>query len=104
MGIAKWKPDHKMIQQQKKVAAALFFHEHVVSILKMVMPKANWYDLVDSMPSKYGQIPAASRIRCKDIRALRLTLKWYAFEKLNDSNCDYIENNEWDDSFCDFDP
>jgi len=103
--------------RMKKVAAALFFHEHVISILKIVLPKNEcWFDIVDSMPRKDTTTKSnkngnntkyigASRIRCKDINALETTLHWYAFSKFTDENLKYIESNyQWDDSLCDFDP
>lgn len=101
--------EEKKKDNSKKVAAALFFHEHVVSILKVVLPDGSmWYDLVDSMPSstyKNGQqILGATRTRCKDRESLRALLCWYACEKFSTADAQYIDNNEWDDTMCDFDP
>jgi hypothetical protein len=85
----------------KKLASALFFHEHVVSILKIVGNKSGaWFDIVDSMP-RDGK---ATRIRCKTRVALEVTLRWYASAKFSDPDCQYIDGNEWDDIMCDFDP
>jgi len=93
----------------KKVAAALFFHEHVVSILKVVLPDGSmWYDLVDSMPTRFQtastESMCASRTRCKDRESLRSLLYWYACEKFSGADAQYIDSNEWDDNMCDFDP
>eukprot|EP00593_Proboscia_inermis_P006318 CAMPEP_0171315992 /NCGR_PEP_ID=MMETSP0816-20121228/68821_1 /TAXON_ID=420281 /ORGANISM="Proboscia inermis, Strain CCAP1064/1" /LENGTH=244 /DNA_ID=CAMNT_0011807295 /DNA_START=130 /DNA_END=864 /DNA_ORIENTATION=+ len=106
--------------EMKKVGVALFFHEHVVSIIKMVLPQGDcWYDLIDSMPapknnsdlgkSGGGEVQTnqggyATRTRCKDIDSLRATLKWYGCSKLSESDCSYIDSNFWDDMLCDFDP
>ena len=93
----------------KKVAAAFFFHEHVVSVLKVVLPDGSmWYDLVDSMPTqitKNGQsLMGATRTRCKDRESLQVLLSMYACEKFSQTDAQYIDNNEWDDYMCDFDP
>jgi len=93
----------------KKVAAALFFHEHVVSILKVVLADGTmWYDLVDSMPTKMnsnGQEQlSATRTRCKNRQSLESLLYWYACEKFSPADSKYIDANEWDDNMCDFDP
>jgi len=90
----------------RKVAAALFFHEHVVSILKLNMSNGDcWFDLVDSMPkSREGGRMGGTRTRCKDINALEVVLREYACSKFSESNCMYIDNNLWDDILCDFDP
>lgn len=93
----------------KKVAAAFFFHEHVVSVLKVVLPDGSmWYDLVDSMPTritKNGQsLLGATRTRCKDRESLQVLLSMYACEKFSQADAQYIDNNEWDDAMCDFDP
>ena len=90
----------------KKNAAALFFHEHVISILKVVRPDGDtWFDIVDSLPhtSSYPN-RRASRTRCKDRDSLYVTLKWYACSKLGESDRTYIDNNAWDEAMCDFDP
>lgn len=89
----------------KKVAAALFFHEHVVSILKVVLPDGtSWYDLVDSLPRNIDGRIGATRTRCKDIESLQSFLQWYACEKFSPSDEKYIDTNEWDDIMCNFDP
>lgn len=86
----------------RKTAAALFFREHVVSIVKTPLPSgACWFDLVDSLPSVDGM---ASRTRCKDRTAFELLLKHYACHKFSEANCNFIEGHEWDDVMCDFDP
>jgi len=87
-----------------KVGAALFFREHVVSIIKI--PLANgacYFDLIDSLPSsRVGGM--ASRTRCKDRSSFESLLRWYASSKFSDSQCDFIDANKWDDGMCDFDP
>lgn len=94
----------------KKVAAALFFHEHVVSILKVVLADGTmWYDLVDSMPtittaSNGQEKRSATRTRCKNRQSLESLLYWYACEKFSPADSKYIDANEWDDNMCDFDP
>lgn len=93
----------------RKVAAALFFHEHVVSILKVVLADGtSWYDLVDSLPSRKTlngeDMIGATRTRCKDRQSLEALLRWYACEKFSSVDAKYIDDNEWDDNMCDFDP
>ena len=94
-----------------KVGAALFFHEHVISILKLVFPDGTcWYDLIDSLPRTTSKDKGSSdtyystRTRCKSIEALDATLRWYACTKFTDSDKSYIDANLWDDALCDFDP
>lgn len=96
-----------------KVGAALFFHEHVISVLKLVFPDGSfWYDLIDSLPSPNVLKEKASvafsvhstRIRCKSIEALDATLRWYACSKFTEADKSYINSNIWDDALCDFDP
>ena len=89
-----------------KAAATLFFHEHVVSIVKFpTSPTEAVYDLVDSLPTvqKMGT-SRASRTRCKDMATLRALLQWYACRKFSETNCAYMDRNQWDESMADFDP
>ena len=106
----------------KKIAATVFFHEHVIAILKLERADGQvWYDLIDSLPSEYTLsrpvdssgsldewksefIPYAVRIRCLDEEALRATLRWYACSKFHDENCEYIDMYAWVDDEPDFDP
>eukprot|EP00567_Pseudictyota_dubia_P006339 CAMPEP_0197434846 /NCGR_PEP_ID=MMETSP1175-20131217/2517_1 /TAXON_ID=1003142 /ORGANISM="Triceratium dubium, Strain CCMP147" /LENGTH=659 /DNA_ID=CAMNT_0042963705 /DNA_START=369 /DNA_END=2348 /DNA_ORIENTATION=+ len=93
-------------KRKKKVAAAFFFHEHVMSIIKVVPSTGKaWYDIVDSLPHRDSRNGAkASRTRCKDRSCLEATLRWYASSKFTDSDCSYIDRNRWDENMCDFDP
>ena len=90
----------------KKMAAALFFHEHVVSIIKIYAPNGEiWFDLIDSMPKvNVNGEKGGSRTRSKSIQALESTLQTYACSKFTEANCSYINKNMWDDVLCDFDP
>jgi hypothetical protein len=92
----------------RKVAATLFFHEHVISILKVVLADGTfWYDLVDSMPSivdKNQTELAATRTRCKNRASLETFLLWYACEKFSTADVEYIDNNAWEEITCDLDP
>lgn len=87
-----------------KVGAALFFREHVVSIIKI--PLANgacYFDLIDTLPSsRVGGM--ASRTRCKDRASFETLLRWYASSKFSDSQCEFIDANKWDDGMSEFDP
>lgn len=87
-----------------KVGAALFFREHVVSIIKI--PLANgecYFDLIDSLPSsRVGGM--ASRTRCKNRASFETLLRWYASSKFSDSQCEFIDANKWDDGMSEFDP
>lgn len=98
---------------KRKVAATLFFHEHVVSIIKIQEGKGSKepsYDLIDSMPGSLSDtknnksMKGATRTRCKDIMTLEVTLRWYACSKFTSQNRSYIDSNVWDDALCDFDP
>jgi hypothetical protein len=106
-------------KEGRKIAATIFFHEHVVAILRIEVPDEGgmWFDLIDSLPyqdtlhpnesciSEYEEyIPYAARIRCTDAEALRATLKWYACSKFNEQDCAYIDMYTWDDLHSDFDP
>lgn len=97
----------KLFQDKRKAGAALFFREHVVSIIKIpVGGNRAFYDLVDSMPGTKDARgnPCASRTRCKDEEALDVLLTWYATKKFSESNCSYIDNNDWNEMMADLDP
>jgi hypothetical protein len=87
-----------------KAGACLFFHEHVVSLVKMPVGRGKVvYDLVDSMPSSnYGG--RATRTRCRDVATLEVLLRWYSTRKFSESECSYIDRNDWDENMADFDP
>lgn len=94
---------------ERKTGAALFFHEHVVSIVKCPIGRGKFcFDLVDSLPRLVDPNDSnklmASRTRCHDLDAFAALLKWYACEKFSPSNCTYIDRNDWDESMADFDP
>jgi len=116
----------------RKVCATLFFHEHVVAILKLPRSKtSSWYDWIDSLPLKetlakpseteeefnrrFGlsdseqelseaYLPLTCRIRCTTADALKATIRWYACSKFTEENHSYIDNYAWDDAQSDFDP
>jgi hypothetical protein len=97
----------KLIEERTKAGAVLFFREHVISIIKVPVGNGrHFYDFVDSMPgiTGKGNRPCASRTRCKDIEALAALLNWYATKKFSDSNCAYIDRNDWNDNMADLDP
>lgn len=97
----------KLFQDKRKAGAALFFREHVVSIIKIPVASGKaYYDLVDSMPGTKDARgnPCASRTRCKDEEALDVLLTWYATKKFSESNCSYIDNNNWNEMMADLDP
>lgn len=92
----------------KKTGAALFFREHVVSIVKI--PVGNngkfHYDLIDSMPGLVDSLKRkrATRTRCRDLASFESLIRWYSSSKLSESNCKYIDKHDWDDNMADFDP
>ena len=88
----------------QKVGAALFFLEHVISIIQIPLRNgACYYDVIDSLPSSsVGGM--ATRTRCKDLGALEALLQWYACSKFKDSHCNFIDDNDWNEGICDFDP
>lgn len=46
----------------------------------------------------------AARIRCMDVEALKVTLKWYACSVFTAENRAYIDAYHWDENLIDFDP
>jgi len=84
-----------------RTGAALFFREHVVSLAKVPLGGKWHYDLIDSLPGMAG---TATRTRCHDLVALETMLRYYASSRFSESNCDYIDKNDWDDCMADFDP
>ena len=91
-----------------KSAATLFFHEHVVSIVKYpTSPTDAVYDLIDSLPGITTSMGGSrgTRTRCSNLETLQVLLEWYATQKFSESNCTYIDRNPtWDDTMADFDP
>lgn len=97
----------KLFHEKQKAGAALFFREHVISIVKMTVGNGKaYYDLVDSMPGATDARgnPCASRTRAKDDEAFDVLLTWYATKKFSESNCSYIDKNAWNDNMADLDP
>ena len=118
--------------KHRKLGATLFFHEHVVAILKVRRGKKEcWYDLIDGLPLKKTLVrseesdvefhhrlglteskkeisdaflPMTARLRCLDWEALMACLRWYACSKFSDENISYIDQYAWDEASCDFDP
>ena len=100
----------------KKIAATLFFHEHVVTIHKLIRGNDEaWYDWIDSLPSQVtlqkpyktedaDYVPFTARVRCVDEEALKALIRWYACSKFTDENRRFINMYEWDDHEVDFDP
>lgn len=114
------------------LAATLFFHEHVVAILRVRRgPNKFYYDLIDSLPHKHTVmrleeseiefhhrlglaltqeeledmfLPMTVRIRCLDEEALTACLRWYACSKFTEENEMFIDTYAWDESTSDFDP
>lgn len=90
--------------RKPRVGAALFFLEHVISIIKIPLGNgACYYDLIDSLPSS-SMGGMATRTRCKDLESFEVLLGWYATSKFSERNCDFIDDNVWNDGMCDFDP
>lgn len=97
----------KLFKEKQKAGAALFFREHVVSIVKTPIGNGKaYYDLVDSMPGTNDARgnPCASRTRCMDEQAFDVLLTWYATKKFSEGNCSYIDKNDWNDNMADLDP
>jgi hypothetical protein len=100
----------------KKIAATLFFHEHVLTIHKLLRDDGEaWYDWVDSLPAEAtlrlpyelddpDYVPYAVRARCTDEEALKALIRWYACSKFSEENEQYIDMYAWDDHEADFDP
>lgn len=115
----------------KKVAATFFFHEHVISILRLRREGSTfWYDCIDSLPLKdtlrpsnqspeefndslrlltmeeelSEAIPRTARVRCLSLEGVRACLRWYACSKFTEQDIHYIDSYEWSDTQSDFDP
>ena len=92
----------KNAHANKRTGAALFFREHVVSIVKVPLSGGQWcFDMIDSLPGPQGM---ATRTRCLDLDAFEAYVRYYASAKFSDSNRDYIDNTDWNDMMADFDP
>lgn len=98
-------------QRYKKTAAAFFFHEHVVSITKMVTSdgKVPFFNFIDSMPYETNigctkEEDAALRIRCNSTDSLKITLRWYFLAKFSEEDKLYINRNAWSEKQCVTDP
>jgi hypothetical protein len=117
---------------RRKVASCFFFHEHVVAILKVRRDEqTSWYDLIDGLPlretyswmslsnrnpsveasvfasheeSDNAILPQTARVRCLNLEALTVCLRWYACSKFSVDNVAYIDHYEWDDESFAFDP
>lgn len=106
-----------------KLAATLFFHDHVIAILCLRRGKSGdvWFDVIDSLPNEetlrrvdqetttFGSgildfVPFASRIRCLTVEALKATIRWFACSRFTDDNKQYLDMYDWDDAHSDFDP
>lgn len=88
----------------QKSGAAVFFRDHVISLLKIPLGNgACYFDLIDSLPSSQAG-GMAIRIRCKDQSAFEGVFQWYATSKFSEAHCDFIDATEWNDGMCDFDP
>ncbi len=96
--------EKKRTCRKQRVGAALFFLEHVITILKI--PLGNgvcYYDLIDSLPSP-SMGGMATRTRCKDLASFEALLRWFGSSKFDERHCDFIDDNIWNDGMCDFDP
>jgi hypothetical protein len=117
--------------QHPKLASTLFFHEHVIAILKVDRGHGKvWYDCVDSLPlpemlrlenetdenfwRRFGLasddpvllqvlFPFTVRFRCTDPEALQAWIRWYACSKFSDENIRYIDQYDWEEAQTDFD-
>ncbi|GMH63319.1 hypothetical protein TrRE_jg1617, partial [Triparma retinervis] len=64
----------------KKAGGVLFYHAHVISIVKLKAGKEVWFDLIDSLPFQHENANerGGARIRCKDVETLINCILWYA--------------------------
>lgn len=101
----------------RKTAATIFFHEHVVAILKIDRGDGEvCFELIDSLPFQdtvngnggFGRdddyIPLTARMRSMDEEALRAILRWYACSKFNEQDRAYVDMYDFDPRLSDFDP
>ncbi len=98
----------------KKFAATLFFHCHVIAILKNNFADGrSSYDVIDSIPSvltitgtkeETGWNKCAARITCNDTESFLSTLKWYSFSRFTEWDIEYIAAYKWDDTYATVDP
>jgi hypothetical protein len=99
--------DEKGSHKEKKTGATLFFHEHVVSIVKVPAGQGRFcFDLIDSMPGLIDKSNRrmATRTRCRDITSFETLIRWYASVKFTESNCNWIDKNDWDETMAEIDP
>ena len=96
------------ISKTRKVASSFFFHEHVISILKVFVQEEDSsirYDIVDSMPHpKQDGNLGAVRIRCMDLKAVEVFLRWRACDAFTEKDQTFVNKYNWNDSMCDYDP
>jgi hypothetical protein len=107
--------------KESKLAATFFFHEHVVTLLRLKQGNDTWFDLIDSLPNSsmlstfkaqqsLSEIEVTNgpinscRVRCQNVEALKATILWFACSHFTDDNKCYINMYDWDDAFQDFDP
>ena len=90
----------------RKAGGVLFYHAHVISIVKLKAGKELWFDLIDSLPFQHesAQERGGARIRCKDVETLLNCILWYASSKLGPGDIEHVDRNEWDENSADFDP
>lgn len=99
--------DEKGSYKDKRTGATLFFHEHVVSVVKVPASKGRFYfDLIDSMPGLIDKNNRrmATRTRCRDTASFEALIRWYASSKFSESNCNWIDKNDWDETMAEIDP
>ena len=84
----------------KKAGGVLFYHAHVISIVKLKAGKEVWFDLIDSLPFQHENANerGGARIRCKDVETLIKCILWYASSKLTPEDFKDVDENKWDEN------
>ncbi|GMI37860.1 hypothetical protein TrCOL_g8586, partial [Triparma columacea] len=84
----------------EKAGGVLFFHAHVISILKVKVGDELCFDLINSLPFEHedAEKKEGTRIRCKDVETLLNCILWYASNKLGWEEKRYVKKNKWDET------
>ena len=75
---------------RQKSAAALFFHEHVLSIAKYFIHGEVWFDFIDTLPVAGVE---GVRVRCKGRDALMACLRKHMWSKMGQEGHAYINSS-----------
>jgi hypothetical protein len=102
--------DHKPTQGDDNDSSSRMYenHEHLLIPQKYGNSHNEYEEITngeeEGCSSNCVIIPRTARIRCSDTEALAALLRWYACSMFTSENISYINQYDWDDATCDFDP